>query len=336
MKKILYVGNKLNKANTNVSYISILGNLLSRESYEMYYASSYSNKIIRLLHMIFKVIKLRSKVNTILIDTYSTTNFYYAYMVSQLCRVLKLDYIPILHGGNLPARLKTSPKMSGKIFNNAKVNVAPSGYIESAFRKEGYTNVIHIPNTLEIENYQFSKREYSTPNLLWVRSFSKIYNPELAIDVLNHLKQDYHDAKLCMVGPDSDGSMNPLKLKAKELEINVKFTGKLDKKEWVALSRNYNVFINTANFDNMPLSVVEAMAVGLPVVSTNVGGMPFLIKHMHEGILVKPDNAEEMANALRTLFKDEDLRSAITKNARSKVEGYDWKAIKSKWISLLS
>ena len=66
------------------------------------------------------------------------------------------------------------------------------------------------------------------------------------------------------------------------------FTGKLSKQEWRDLSKDYNVFINTTNFDNTPVSVIEAMALGIPVVSTNVGGLPFLITDKVDGVLVEP------------------------------------------------
>ena len=85
------------------------------------------------------------------------------------------------------------------------------------------------------------------------------------------------DATLAMIGPDVDGSLTKVKDLARKKNLDVNFTGKLSKPEWINYSKDFNVFINTTNFDNTPVSVIEAMALGLPVVSTNVGGMPFLI-----------------------------------------------------------
>ena len=122
---------------------------------------------------------------------------------------------------------------------------------------------------------------------------------------------------------------------AKELNLNVKFTGKLEKKKWIELSKDYNVFINTTNFDNTPVSVIEAMALGLPVVSTNVGGMPYLIENEIDGILVSPNQSESMSSTIVSIIDDSDKREMIIKNARSKVEKFAWTDVKSLWIKVL-
>ena len=267
MKTLIYIGNKSNVSrNANVSAIDTLGALFSESGFNVYSASSKKRKIIRLIDMLWFCFKHREKADYILIDTYSTLNFYYAYFVSQLCRSLKLKYLPILHGGNLPSRLKKSPALSRAIFNNAYVNVAPSNYTKSNFETMGFNNIICIPNSIELNNYPFKERVFQDVRLLWVRSFSQIYNPLLAIKVLRALSDKKINAKLCMVGPDGDGTFDEAKKYADELGVDINFTGKLSKQEWIRLSEDYNVFINTTNFDNMPISVIEAMALGLPVV----------------------------------------------------------------------
>src|SRR5690606_32388170 len=121
--------------------------------------------------------------------------------------------------------------------------------------------------------------ERPKPRLLWVRSFSQIYNPVLALKIVEILKLKAMEVSLCMVGPDKDGSLQRCKEMATELNLPVSFTGLLSKQEWIALSRDFDIFINTTNFDNMPISVMEAMSLGMPVISTNVGGLPLLIEN---------------------------------------------------------
>lgn len=335
MKNLLYVGNHLQNSQTNRSYSAILGPLLEQIGYSVRYTSDKNNKIVRLCDMVWCTFVSRKKTDLVLIDTYSTTNFYYAVLVGRLCEVLKLPYIPILHGGNLPNRLKNFPKLSQRLFNHAQVNISPSLYLKENFERAGFQNLVHIPNTISLENYPLEKKSYDVPRLLWVRSFSEIYNPQMAISVLHELQQRGYNASLCMVGPDTDGSLAEVKALAQRLNVSVRFTGKLSKAEWIALSKAYNVFINTTNFDNMPVSVIEAMALGLPVVSTNVGGMPYLIANGVDGILVPPNDTVAMVEAICSLFEDVGSTGTMVLKAREKVEGFDWKKVKGLWEGVL-
>lgn len=314
--------------------MSTLGPLLEREGHSLHYASSKTNKVFRLLDMLYTVFRKRTS-DLVLIDTYGTQNFYFALLVSQLCRIMRLPYIPILHGGTLPLRLLNNPRLCDLIFQNSKVNVAPSKYFKQIFESHGYTNIKYIPNTIEIENYAFSQRHYEHPNILWVRSFSEIYNPELAVKVLKCLKDSKVESTLCMVGPDSDGSMNTVMKLANELHVEVKFTGKLTKQEWTELSEDYNVFINTTNIDNTPISVIEAMALGIPIVSTNVGGIPYLIEDGLNGTLVEKNNSEAMAHSILNLFENAVKRDLMVLNARKLSETFDWNHVKNQWNEIL-
>lgn len=331
MKTLLYIGNKLSKHGFTPTNIETLGILLEGENYTVIYSSENKNQIIRFLDMGWSVIKNRKQVDYVIIDTYSTFSFWYAFMVSQLCRFFRLKYVPILHGGNLPYRLNKNPKLCKMIFNHSYKNVAPSGYLMYAFNKHNYPNLIFISNTIELENYSFKNRETDTPKLLWVRSFASLYNPKMAIDVLKELKKNYPEAELCMVGPDKDGSLEQTKKYAQEQNLNVTFTGRLSKTEWVNLSKQYNIFINTTNFDNTPVSVIEAMCLGIPVVSTNVGGIPFLLSDSENALLINKEDTKAMTEAIEKLIKDEVFKEKIVQNALSLVKTFDWKKVKEQW-----
>lgn len=335
MKHLLYIGNKLAVHGNTATSIETLGSFLESEGYHLTYASSKKNKIARLLDMIFVTIKLCKRVDCILIDVYSTQNFWYAVIISQLCRVLNLKYIAKLHGGNLPNRLKNSPFWCDLIFKNAFKITAPSQYLMVAFQYKFASNLMYIPNSVEIANYDFLNREFNQPKLLWVRSFSKIYNPKMAITVFSELKKEFPNAELCMVGPDKENLIEECKAFAKNLNIEVTFTGKLSKEEWIELSKNYTVFINTTHFDNTPISVIEAMALGLPVVSTNVGGIPYLLENKKNALLVNDNDAQAMVDAIKLLVSDTNLTINIVQYARNYVENFDWEKVKYKWFEIL-
>jgi glycosyltransferase involved in cell wall biosynthesis len=140
-----------------------------------------------------------------------------------------------------------------------------------------------------------------------------------------------------MVGPDKDGSLQEVKDFAKQLNVlnNVTFTGVLSKEKWHQISEDYDLFINTTTIDNTPVSIIEAMALGLPIVSTNVGGMPYLIDHNKNGILVDSDNENEMANAIIQLLHNPAKAIEFSQNARNKALSFDIELIKKEWLKIL-
>ncbi|TYB80152.1 glycosyltransferase family 4 protein [Bizionia saleffrena] len=335
MKHLVYLGNKLSSAGRTQSTIDTLSTLLRAEGFTVTTASKQTNKVLRLCDMLWTILRHAKQADYVLIDTYSTQNFYYAYLCALLCRFLRLPYIPILHGGNLPQRLESHPQLSASLFKKAFINSAPSNYIKAAFERLGYTNVKCIPNSIILKAYPFKERNIQTINLLWVRSFSEIYNPKLAIRVLHGLLERGITATLCMVGPEVDGTLAATKSYAKALKVTVTFTGQLSKAEWIALSQDYNVFINTTDFDNMPVSVIEAMALGLTLVSTNVGGLPYLIDNNITGVLVPPNNADAFIEALLVLRQDRKNTAAMVSRARAQAAVYDWNSVKKLWLAHL-
>ena len=335
MSSLLYIGNKLSKSGNNITSIETLGSFLKNEGFTVHMASSKKNKILRLVDMLWTTLRYGPKVDVVLIDTYSTQNFYFAVSVGQLCRWLKVPYIPILRGGNLPHRLNKSPGLCRKLFDGARQNIAPSMYLFNAFKSEGYTRLNYIPNTIEINEYAFQLRKNIKAKLLWVRSFSDIYNPSLALKVVERLQKQEIPVELTMVGPEVQDNLKNCKKEAKEKNLPINFTGRLDKKDWIALSTSYDIFINTTNFDNTPVSVIEAMALGLPVISTDVGGMPYLIEHRETGILVKPNDETAFIEEIIKLMEHPAATEKLSLSARAKVESFNWAQVREQWFSVL-
>jgi glycosyltransferase involved in cell wall biosynthesis len=334
-KTILYIGNNLNYGkNKNFTTMETLSNLLEKEGFYIKKSSNKNNKFARLLDMVVAVIKNKTVIDYLLIDTFSTSNFYYAFIISQLARFYKIRYIPILHGGNLPERLLKSKRKSTLIFENAYINIAPSNYLKIQFEEKGY-KVVLIPNIINTQAYNFKQREFLKPKILYVRAFAKIYNPTMAIEVLKKLKEKYTEAVLCMIGPDRDGSFREVQDLAKHYDLldSVEFTGVLSKKDWHWKSKDFDVFINTTNIDNTPVSVIEAMALGLTIVSTNVGGIPYLIEDGIDGVLVEKNNVLAMVNAIDLVLKNNNLM--MNKNAKKKASSFSWEIVKHEWFKIL-
>lgn len=333
--KILYVGNKLAQKGMTPTTVDTLG-CQFEEFLEVHSVSEKVGVASRLIDMCLSVFKYKD-CDYVIIDTYSSLAFYFAFSVGMCCRLLGKRYIPILHGGSLPDRLDRSKLLSKILFNGAYIKVSPSGYLKSEFEKRGFDNITIIPNNIAIKDYRFKHRETFSPKLLWVRAFAKTYNCEMAPDVLKIVLERFPDAELCMVGPDKDGSMQSTIERARELGVidRLRITGGLTRKQWHTLSNDYDIFVSTTNFDNTPVSVIEAMALGLPVISTNVGGMPYIINNGIDGHLVTKGDANAMAEKIIEVIENPAETTILCAKARAKAVTYDWESVKRKWREIL-
>ncbi len=217
-------------------------------------------------------------------------------------------------------------------------NICPSGFFQQQLKQSGIESVV-IPNPLQPEHYPFTRHNHPhTPHLLWVRNVHPKYDPEMAISVLDKLKKQYPDASLTLVGPFEPEYKNQLdaKIKIKGLEKQITFTGLLSNSKWVTLAATHNIFINTTTLDNAPVSVMEAAALGLPVVSTNVGGIPYLMEDEKEILLVNAGDAEAMNNQIIRLMQSPDLYNSIVTQARSRAEENMWPKVQPIWDKLLA
>lgn len=328
---VIYIGNQLTKHGFNPTTIDTLSPRL-KQLCNIICASERRNAISRLMDMAFTIWRHRRRVRLVLVDTYSSSAFYYALVVSLECILLQKRYVPILHGGGLPRRLAQNRRTCKLIFGRSWLNVSPSLYLKSEFERAGFS-VEHIPNFITIGQYPFVERAQVRPRLLYVRAFHAMYNPLLAVRVLEDLVKEFANTYLCMIGPDKDGTLSEVKKfgDAVGVSMHLELPGRLGKEEWVRKAEGYDIFINTTNVDNMPVSVVEAMALGLVVISTNVGEIPGIIEHGVNGILVAPGRKEEFVYWIRRLISNPEEARRISTCARHKAEQFDWAKVQSKW-----
>lgn len=335
-RKIIYVDNFLTGHGHTPTTGTNLVHLFREEGYKVITTSNRQNQFFRLFDMLYTIIA-NSRNSVVLIATYSTSAFYFAWACGICSRLFHIPYIPCLHGGNLPGRIIRSPKMAQQLFGNSLINVAVSGYLQKCMEDNRWKSVV-IPNSIIIKAYNYKFRSHCSPNLLWVRSFHQIYNPQLAVRILSTLSHKYPGATLTMVGPDKDGSLGDCKELANKLGVEklIRFTGLLTRDEWLKIAADCDIFINTTNFDNLPVSVVEAMALGMVTISTNVGGVPFLIDNKQNGLLVPVGDEPAFITATEHVLEDEELSGKLSSAARRKAEEFGWCQVSKSWKSLFS
>lgn len=332
---ILYFGTMLSRHGKSPALMELVVPRLAKFKV----IGAYSNKrsqVLRLVEMVFMLWRFRNVCTIVFIDTFSTTAFWYCYILAFMCKWLRIPYLPVLHGGLFERRLNQTPKLCHHVFAHAAVNISPSLFLKNIFERRDF-KVKYLPNFIELEKYHFLKRSYFKPTLLWVRAFHEIYNPAMAVEVVHLLKNRFPDVSLTMVGADKDGSLAKVKELSGFLGIQerIKYTGYLPKEDWINLAVHSDFFLNTSTADNMPVSVIEGMALGLIVISTNVGGIPYLLDDSVDSCLVENNDAKAMAKKIEAILDNPIAGERISSSARKKIENFSWDVIRKQWLTVI-
>lgn len=335
--RICFVGHMLGRNPGRVTTQGqIIADMFSTEGFEVTSVSSRLNRVLRLSEVVFTLIRGSSRYDVVVLETFSGLSFVMADVASRLCDLKNLPLVMFLHGGNLPAFAGNWPAWVSRVFKRADKLAAPSEFIAAKFRDRGF-DVTVIPNTIEIHSYPFQERKAIRPNLIWMRSFHDLYNPEMAVRVLAGLKRSHPEATLTMAGADK-GVRPAVEELAAEIGLSdsIRFVGFLDQKGKIEEFAKADIYLNTNRVDNMPVSVIEARALGLPVVATEVGGLPYIIRNRENGLLVPDNDVEAMVSAIEELVADPDLSNRISLRGREIAEASDWNKVRVKWEDLLS
>jgi glycosyltransferase involved in cell wall biosynthesis len=334
---LLIVGNFLSKVGGHRAVCEDLAIRLREVGWTVYATSSRQRRLLKLVDMLASVWRLRYSYKVSQVDVFSGPAFLWALATTALLHLLGKPYIVTLHGGALPTFGGRWPGVVRCLLRSADAVTAPSGYLRREMRRFR-DDILVLPNALDTADYPFRIRDNPEPRLVWLRAFHGIYNPALAPAVLAAVSRPYPAATLTMIGRDhGDGSLERvLEIAAAEgIADRLRVVPGLAKDRVAAALSAGDIFLNTSNIDNTPVSVLEAMACGLCVVSTNVGGLPDLIEHGVDGMLVPAADATAMADAVCAILSSKELAAQLSRQARAKALKHDWSVILPRWESLI-
>jgi glycosyltransferase involved in cell wall biosynthesis len=334
---ILLVGNFLSQSIGNRSVCEDLAERLAATGWHVSTTSASPGKLSRLADMLSTAWRTRNNYGLAQVDVYSGPAFFWAASVCTLLHALGKPYVLSLHGGNLPAFSRRWPLAVERLLRSATAVTTPSRYLFDAMC--GFRPDIQIlPNAIALSQYPFVARRQARPKLVWIRAFHHIYQPELAVRVVAQLAPHYPDIELTMIGPDKcDGSLQATQDLAAKLGVTkqIHFEGRVAKDQIGHWVNTADIFVNTSTVDNTPVTVIEAMACGACVVSTEVGGIPHICSHNVDAMLSPVGDAAAMAANITAILEQPGLADTLSNNARGRVELMDWDAILPRWNSLL-
>jgi len=314
----------------------VLSGLFGAAGYQTIAVSESLNRYARLADVSATLIRRRRDIDIALIDVYSGRAFVVADVASAISRRMGYKTILTMRGGNLPTFMQRFPNWTRRVLSRAHALVAPSEYLANAVTPSGLAASI-ISNVIDLDDYPYRHRESVQPRLFWMRSFHPLYNPALALKVVAGLRADYPDVVLVMAGQDK-GLQSEMQSLAYKLGIqdSVRFPGFLDRDSKAREGDAADIYLNTNRVDNMPVTLLEAGAMGLPVIATRVGGWPCLVQDGQNGLLVPDDDAPAMIGAVRRLINEPELAERLSTNGYALAQRAAWPTVRTQWDDLFA
>lgn len=230
------------------------------------------------------------------------------------------------HGGGGEKFFDRHPKLVRHFLTRTDANIVLSGFLAQVFEKHGLPFVT-IPNILELDDSLFRQRERLQPNYVCTRAHEPLYNIPCILRAFHKVQSIRPEATLTLVGDGSEHE-NLVRM-AEELGLqNVTFTGRVANEDIYTYLDRADIMLSAPTVDNMPVSMLEAMNAGLLVISSKVGGVPYMVKNNNTGLLFDSDDSDALAGKMLWAVDNHTVARAIALQGHKAVSRYCWENIK--------
>jgi len=262
----------------------------------------------------------------------SYTSFLLAPLPAQLiARALGKPVVMNYRSGEAPDHLRRS-RIARSALRRVDRNAVPSRFLRDVFAEFDIDSVI-VPNVIAVERFPYRPRTPLRPRLLSTRNLDGLYNVACTVRAFQQVQAEHPDASLTLVGDGTEAGR--LKVLVSSLGLrNVTFAGRVDPSRIPAFYADHDIYVQSPNIDNMPASVLEAFASGLPVVSTDAGGVPTILRDGEDGLLAPVGDADAIAAHVIHLLQCPDRARTLAESAHRTVEAYTWPKVRHQWLSL--
>lgn len=250
-----------------------------------------------------------------------------------LGRLLGTPVVLNYRSGELEDHLQRWPRLARRSMGWATRIVTPTPYLTEVYARHGLTAEV-IPNFLESDRVTFRERDPLRPVFLANRNLWPLYNYPAILEAFSRIQAEMPEARLIIAGhgPQED----ELHALVERLGLgHVEFRGKLKHAQMLALYDEADIYLNAPDMDCFPGSILEAFASGIPVVTTNAGGIRYIVAHERTGLLVEVGDAKGLAEGGLRLLRDPALARTLAANARRELDArYVWDAVGPQWVAM--
>jgi glycosyltransferase involved in cell wall biosynthesis len=207
--------------------------------------------------------------------------------------------------------------------------VVPSRYLEQVFARHGYRTQV-IQNVIDPSTLPYRERPRLGPSLLSTRNLEPHYGVDVIIRAFALVRNRYPEASLVVAGHGRE-EQRLREVASSVGSQGIRFAGRQDPRQMAALYAAADIFVNASIVDNQPVSVLEAFATGLPVVSTPTGDLEHMLGANERGLIVPPGDPEAMADAVASLLDDPVRALQMVRRARQRLETHAWPRVSVAW-----
>ncbi len=229
------------------------------------------------------------------------------------------------HGGGAGAFFSRSWKWVHLSIRHVEKVIVPSSFLANVFTQYHQKTDI-IPNVLDTSLFSKSTRRFADNGLHFIvtRNLEKIYGVDTVINAFNIVNKEYPESRLTIAGTGPELEVLRQQVSELQLDNNVTFSGRLTPIEMAALYQSADIMLNASLVDNAPSALLEALSCGIPVISTDTGGIPDMVTHLQDAILIKQDDCKEMSERILQLVEDDLLRETLITNGLEAVKHFHW------------
>ncbi len=346
LKKVTIVGPLAPPAGGMANQTKKLADFLQSEGIEVEVIrtnADYKPKIIGKIPVIRAVFRLLAYLTTLLCRLKHTDVIHimansgwswHLFAAPAICvaRMFRKPVIVNYRGGYAQEFFEKSWFWVNLTMKKAQTVTVPSVFLQEVFERFKVTADI-VPNVLDQTLFfQTSKATHAnSPHIIVARNLEQIYDVATTINAFAKIKQELPEAQLSIAGTGPE--LKSLTQQAADLGLieAVTFTGRLSPNEMAELYQQADLMLNASTVDNTPNAIIEALACGTPVVTTNAGGIPKLVSHQHDALLVNINDANNMAKQAVMILKDEELANKLVENGLNTISKFYWSNV---WLTL--
>lgn len=210
--------------------------------------------------------------------------------------------------------------------------IVPSIYLERVFARFGL-QAKAIFNLIETDVFQFRERRALRPVFLSNRNLESHYGVDIVLRAFEIIQKNIPEAVLTVAG---DGSQRmALQNLAETLGVkHVSFVGRVAPHKIRDFYDAADIYLNGSRIDNQPLSLLEAFACGLPIVTTDAGGIPDIVTDGETGFLVPRGNYQLLAERALQLLGDPALAEKLAQKGKLECRKYSWALVRDAWMDV--